>query len=93
MIKISVLVKPGSFKDEILVDIEDNITIKIKEKPIEGAANKYLINYLSKVLKVSKSQVILEKGTSIQHKRITLNIGETEFKQFINKCKNEIFTM
>ena len=51
MIPLFVKIKPGSFKDEIAFDKEDNLIIKIREKPIDGAANDYLIKFLSKELK------------------------------------------
>ena len=51
---IQVKVKPGSFKDEISIDENNQWLIKIREKPIDGAANEYLIKFLSKELKVKK---------------------------------------
>ena len=50
MIRITVQVKPNSSKDEIHLDENGNMIIKIKEAPVEGAANSYLLKFLSKEL-------------------------------------------
>jgi len=39
MIPITIQVKPGAFKDKIMLDEEGKFIIKIKEKPIDRAAN------------------------------------------------------
>ena len=74
MISIFVKVKPGVFKDEVKVDTEGVLTIRIKGRPIEGAANIYLIEFLAKEWKLSKSDIVLEKGLSSRFKKILLNI-------------------
>ena len=75
---IQVKVKPGSFKDEISIDENNQWIIKIREKPIDGAANEYLIKFLSKELKVKKSDIVIEKGLTSQFKRIDINIPAEE---------------
>lgn len=54
MVHLLIKVKPGSGKDEIIVDSENNFTIKVKAKPIDGEANEYLIKYLARELKSVK---------------------------------------
>jgi uncharacterized protein YggU (UPF0235/DUF167 family) len=87
MIPLIVKVKPGVFKDEIKIDTEGLITIRIKEKPIEGAANSYLIDFLAKEWNLRKSDITLEKGLSSRFKKILLNITQTEFEKIIIKYK------
>jgi uncharacterized protein YggU (UPF0235/DUF167 family) len=48
MIKLLIKVKPGASKDEISLDIENNLSIRIKAKPIDGEANEYLVKHLAK---------------------------------------------
>ena len=79
MISIHVKVKPGSFKDEISIDENNQWIIKIREKPIDGAANEYLIKFLSKELKVKKSDIVIEKGLTSQFKKIELNVSDEYF--------------
>lgn len=61
MVTLLIKVKPGSGKDEISVDAENNISVKIKAKPIDGEANDYLIKYLSKEFGISRGNIQLEK--------------------------------
>ncbi len=84
MIKIKAKIKPGSFKNEINFDGEF-WCIKIKAKPINGEANKYLINYLAEELKISKSLIEIEKGNNIPFKTIKLNITDKVFHQMLNQ--------
>lgn len=87
MIPIIVKVKPGVFKDEIKVDAEGLLTIKIKQRPIEGAANAYLIEFLVKEFNLRKSDIVIEKGLSSRYKKILLNINQTEFEKILNKYR------
>lgn len=84
MIQLRVKVKPGSFKDEILFDSEGNLIIKIREKPIDGAANVYLLKYLSKEFKCS---VNLEKGQSSQFKKLLLDLDPAQLEELLSKYK------
>ena len=82
-----VKIKPGAFKDEITIDADGNWVIKTKEKPIDGAANDYLIKFLAKQFNRSKSEIIIEKGLSSRIKKIRLNISSEEFAVVLNKYK------
>lgn len=87
MIPLFVKIKPGSFKDEISFDAENNLIIKIREKPIDGAANDYLIKFLSKEFKLSKSNFQIEKGFTSPHKKLLLNLTQEELEILLNKYK------
>jgi uncharacterized protein (TIGR00251 family) len=69
-------VKPGSRKDEFIVEQDGSIKVKIKEQPIEGKANKYLVNYLSEIFSVPKSKIEILKGENNPHKKINIQIAE-----------------
>ena len=84
---IQVKVKPGSFKDEISIDENNQWLIKIREKPIDGAANEYLIKFLSKELKVKKSDIVIEKGLTSQFKKIELNVSDEYFNSLHAQLK------
>lgn len=87
MIPLIVKVKPGVFKDEIKIDAEGIITIKIKQRPIDGAANDYLIEFLAKEFNLRKSDIVLERGLSSRFKKILLNIQPAELEKILNKYK------
>lgn len=87
MIALFVKIKPGAFKDEISFDSENNLIIKIREKPIDGAANDYLIKFLSKEFKISKSNIVLEKGQTSPFKKLLINVSESELETLLNKYR------
>jgi uncharacterized protein (TIGR00251 family) len=87
MIPLYVKIKPGAFKDEISFDSENNLIIKIREKPIDGAANNYLIKFLSKEFKISKSNIVLEKGQTSPFKKLLLNIKDEELEALLSKYR------
>jgi uncharacterized protein len=77
-------VKPASRKDEFIVAPDGNIKVKIKEQPIEGKANKYLLSYLSEIFDLPKSKVELLKGENSSHKKINIEIDEQRAKEILN---------
>jgi uncharacterized protein (TIGR00251 family) len=87
MIKLLVKVKPGSGKDEISVDEQNNFSIKIKAKPIDGEANDYLVKYLAKEFNISKGSIQIEKGATSRLKRIALAIEQSALDELIRKYK------
>jgi hypothetical protein len=80
MVKIVINVKPNSSNDEFLVDSENNITVKIRAKPIDGEGNDYLIKYLADEFKISRSLIQIEKGTTSRIKRIVLNMEPAKWE-------------
>ena len=87
MIKLLIKVKPNSAKDEISVDVENNFTVKIRAKPIDGEANEYLIKYLAKEFGISRSLIEMEKGATSRLKRIIFNIENDTLEQIIKRYK------
>ena len=78
---IKVKITPNARLDKICGYIrEDLLKIKIKAKPINGKANKYLLKYLSKELDIPQSNFTIIKGKFSRIKMIEVsNIGEKEF--------------
>lgn len=73
---IRVKVKPGSKVDEISREADGNIRIKIKAQPIEGKANKYLVEYLSEFFKLPKSKIEILKGETNSFKTISIDADD-----------------
>jgi uncharacterized protein len=69
-------VKPNSKSDEIIRETDGSLKVKIRAQPIEGKANKYLVEYLAKVLGLPKSNITLLKGESNSFKTIEINAPE-----------------
>jgi uncharacterized protein (TIGR00251 family) len=87
MIKLLIKVKPGASRDEISLDAENNLSLRIKAKPIDGEANDYLVNYLAKEFNISRSKIYIEKGATSRLKRIAINIEQSQLDTILNKYK------
>jgi len=75
---LNIKTKPGSKKEGIVSIDEDQIVVSIKAAPIDGKANKDVIEYFSDILKISKSDIQIEKGTTNKNKTLSINF---EFKE------------
>ncbi|HIH06790.1 MAG TPA: DUF167 domain-containing protein [Candidatus Nitrosotenuis sp.] len=60
------------FKQEFVEICGNQITIGIKTKPINGAANKEVIHKLAKYFSISSSNVIVKSGTKSKEKIIEI---------------------
>lgn len=74
--KLCIKVKPNSRMDEIIREADGSVKVKIKAQPVEGKANKYLIEYLSKVLNLPKSKIVLLKGETNSFKTLEIDAEE-----------------
>lgn len=66
---INIKISPNSKKNEIIKDGEI-IKIKISAQPVDGKANKALIEFLSKTYKIPKTSIKILKGDSSKEKTI-----------------------
>ena len=71
---IEVKVVPNSSKNSIS-DEGEFLKIKLTAPPVDNKANKALIEYLSKLLKIPKSSVILKSGETSKNKRFELSLS------------------
>jgi uncharacterized protein (TIGR00251 family) len=74
--RLHIKVKPNSKKDEVSVEADGSIRVRIKAAPIEGKANKYLIAYMAEYFGLSKSRVSLLKGETNQFKTLEIDADE-----------------
>ena len=75
-IELTVRAAPNSSKSQLMDVIEDAIKIKLKAPPVDGEANEELIRFISKWLKVAKSDIILQKGLASKNKKLLLPLNE-----------------
>ena len=79
--KLALKVTPGAKKNEILGWEDDYpqvgrvLKIKIAAPPVEGKANKEIVLFLAKSLKVTKSSVEVVHGTSGRIKLVEIPDG------------------
>ena len=66
--KIEVVVHPNSKNPRVEKDLIGMIHVYVNAPPLEGKANKAVVESLSKFLKVKKSGIILVKGEKSKNK-------------------------
>lgn len=76
--------KPNASKTEIISFQENTLKIKIAAPAVDDKANKELVTFLSKQLKIPKSKIIITKGNTSRHKKVDIDIQETALKEFLN---------
>ena len=70
---ITVQVQPNARRNEVLGFEGDVLKVRIAAPPVKGKANRELIEFLSQLLKVSKSDIVLEKGVTSRRKVIGIS--------------------
>lgn len=83
-ILFSIKISPNASKNEI-IKTDDGLKVKITAQPIDGKANKALIEFLSKQLKIAKSNFEIVKGQTSKEKTVLL---KTFDKEIIEKLRN-----
>lgn len=78
IMKITVHVKPWSRRESIewVEDLfwEKKLIVKIREKPVDGEANRGLIEALSEFFDVAKSQIQIVQGHTSREKVVEINL-------------------
>ncbi|XP_041966131.1 UPF0235 protein C15orf40 homolog [Alosa sapidissima] len=72
-ISIAVHAKPGSKQNAITDVSSEAVGVAIAAPPTDGEANSELVRYLSKVLNVKKSEIVLDKGSRSREKVINVS--------------------
>lgn len=72
-VMLKIKVQPKSSRNEIIGLEGDYLKIKVIAPPIEGEANKAVINLLVKKLKIPKSQIAIISGHKSKLKTIYLS--------------------
>ncbi len=76
-VKINIHAKPHAKKTAFLEVSEKGLHISIHAIPHKGQANKELIVYLSKLLQLPKSQILLQRGGTSHYKQVLLPLTDT----------------
>lgn len=70
--------KANAAKDELTQLPDGGVLVRIKAAPVEGKANKYLIDYLATLLGLPRSGLKLVKGLNNPFKTIEIDLPEAE---------------
>ncbi len=80
-------ISPNASKNEF-IKTGDGIKVKITALPVDGKANKALIEFLSKQFKIPKSSIEILKGQSSKDKTLLIRTFDEdvieELKNFVN---------
>lgn len=74
---VNLKISPNASKNEIIL-ADDIVKVKITAQPIDGKANKALIEYLSKLFKVPKTSIVIVKGETSKEKTILFDTFDEE---------------
>ena len=79
-------VHPGARRNEVIGFTQGILNVKVAAPPVEGKANRELIDFLSEVLGVSKSSLTVVKGLTSRNKVITVTgLTQEEFLRRITE--------
>ena len=63
--KLVLQVQPNASKNDIVGFKENVLHIRVAAPPIKDKANRELLRFLSSILEISKSSIIIQKGATI----------------------------
>lgn len=84
---IQLRISPNAAKNEIILS-DEMLKIKVTAQPIDGKANKALIEFLSKQFKVPKSYFEIIQGETSKDKTVLIKNIDDEKIQFIKNLLN-----
>lgn len=76
MIRKQVKAKPNSKNQEIIVESDGSLTAYLKSPPVDGKANKELVQLLATFFGVSKSSIVIKIGSSSRTKLVEIEMDE-----------------
>ncbi len=82
----SIKAVPNSSKNQVSGILDDALKLKIKAPAVEGAANKELVKFLSKLFKVAKSDISFVGGESSKRKRLKMPLND-KIEDFIKEME------
>ena len=83
-IVVNIKISPNAKKNEI-IKTDNEVKIKITSQPIDGKANKAVIEYLSKIFKIPKSYIEIVKGETSKEKTILFKVFDSAKIEMLNK--------
>jgi len=69
---LNIRVQPRASRNEIAGPAGDHLKIRLTTPPVDGKANKHLLEFLAKACGVSKNQIELLSGASARNKRVRI---------------------
>ena len=85
---VKLKISPNASKNAIIKD-ENGLKIKVTAQPVENKANKALIEFLSKELKVPKSLIEIVKGGTSKEKTVLIKIFDDDKIKLVTKLLSD----
>jgi len=81
-VRLQVQIQPKAKKDEIAGVINGRLKIRLTAPPVEGQANKALVAFLAKRLKLAKSKIRIVAGIKSRQKELIIaEVSEDEIRR------------
>ena len=81
---VNIKISPNAKKNEIINEGEF-VKVKITAQPVDGKANKALIEFLSKNFKIPKTSIKILKGETSKEKTVLFMTSDTEKIELVKK--------
>ena len=72
---LTLKISPNARKNE-MIKSEEGLKLKITAQPIDGKANKAVVEYLSKLFKISKTSIEILRGETSKEKTILFKTSD-----------------
>lgn len=69
---LRIKVKPGAKSNTIKKESDGTLSIRVAAPPVDGKANKMLLEFLSSVFDIPKTSISLKSGESSRYKTLIL---------------------
>lgn len=76
-IEFQLRISPNASKNEV-IKTSESVKIKITAPPVDGKANKCLIEYLSKLFRVPKTSIVILRGETSKDKTLLIKISDDD---------------
>ncbi|MCP0913955.1 MULTISPECIES: DUF167 domain-containing protein [Legionella] len=80
---LEIKVKPGSKKNQLLLDGNGGVLLCLQAPAKEGEANRQLIKYLAKLLRVKQKDITIQQGAVSRKKRLQIQAKPEEQEKII----------
>jgi len=70
---LSLYVQPRSSRNELVGLHGESLKLRLTTPPVDGKANKAVIIFLAKLLKIPKSAIVIRSGLQSRSKKIVLS--------------------
>ena len=85
---LRVFVLPKSSKTQIIGLYKESLKIKLKSPPVDGAANKELIDFIAKTLKIPKINLEIISGHQSKNKSLFIKTSQNNHEKVKNFFSN-----